>query len=59
MFLYSQSLFDSRWFLPEKFRGKENDFYKTKEEVIANKPDSEFVRYKKIFILKNKLSLNA
>ena len=41
--MYSQSLFDSRWFLPKKFKGIENNFYKTKKEVIENKPDSEFV----------------
>jgi hypothetical protein len=44
MLLYSQSLFDSRWFLPKKFRGVENNFYKTKAEVMLNKPDSDFVK---------------
>ena len=41
-FLYSQSIFGSRWFLPESFKQKSFDFYKTEKEIkeIKNNIDS-------------------
>ena len=42
--LYSQSFKGPRWFLPEKFRVNKFDFYKTKHEIMQNKPDAEMVK---------------
>ena len=41
MFMYSQSLFGARWFLPKSFRVVGFDFYKNKSEVISVNSDAE------------------
>ena len=33
LFLYSQSIFGSRWFLPKSFKQKSFDFYKSEKEI--------------------------
>ncbi len=41
--LYSQTVFGPRWFIPYNFSGDELNFYKTRDELIAIKPDAEFL----------------
>lgn len=38
--MYTQILFNGRWFLPKRFQGKKYDFYRTKEEILQIKPDA-------------------
>lgn len=41
LFMYSQTLYGSRWFLPEKYKGNLVDLYKTKEEALKLNPNCD------------------
>lgn len=41
LFMYSQTLYGSRWFLPEKYKGNSVDLYKTKEEALQLNPNCD------------------
>jgi hypothetical protein len=41
--LYSQSILGPRWFIPYNFSHDSYNFYKTKEDIIAIKPDAEYL----------------
>jgi hypothetical protein len=43
LFLYSQTVFGARWFLPEKFQKQSYNPYRSKEEVKLVRPDAENV----------------
>lgn len=41
--MYSQSVLGSRWFIPYKFSNDSFNFYKSKDDIIAIKPDAEYL----------------